>query len=56
MVFASAIGPAMFSLGLDLLGTYAAAIWLCIVLLMALLVAAVLIRHSDERLPHRDAV
>jgi cyanate permease len=53
MVFASAIGPAMFSLGLDLLGTYAAAIWLCIVMLTILLVAAVLIQHSDERMPQR---
>ncbi len=55
MVFASAIGPALFSLGLDVFGTYASAIWLCIVLLMALLVAAALIRHTGERLPQHEA-
>jgi OFA family oxalate/formate antiporter-like MFS transporter len=37
MVFASAIGPALFSLGLDYFGSYAAAEWLCIAGLVLLL-------------------
>ena len=51
MVFASAIGPAMFSLGLDAFGTYAAAEWLCIGALVCLVVAAVLIPHKNEQIP-----
>ncbi|MCZ6830475.1 MAG: MFS transporter [Gammaproteobacteria bacterium] len=49
MVFASAIGPALFSLGLDAFGTYAAAEWLCTAALLVLLAAAVLIPHPHER-------
>jgi OFA family oxalate/formate antiporter-like MFS transporter len=51
MVFSSAIGPALFSLGLDLCGTYAAAQWLCIIALACLLVAAIVIPHKDEQVP-----
>jgi OFA family oxalate/formate antiporter-like MFS transporter len=51
MVFASAIGPALFSLGLDVFGTYAAAEWLCLGALLVLLFAAVLITHPDEHVP-----
>ena len=51
MVFASAIGPAMFSLGLDIFGTYAAAEWLCLAGLLLLLIAAVAIPHSREQVP-----
>jgi cyanate permease len=51
MVFASAIGPALFSLGLDLAGSYAAAEWLCVTALIALLAAAVFIPHRNEQLP-----
>jgi OFA family oxalate/formate antiporter-like MFS transporter len=51
MVFASAIGPALFSLGLDVSGTYAAAEWLCLGALLVLLFAAVLITHPDEHVP-----
>ena len=51
MVFASAIGPALFSLGLDVFGTYAAAEWLCIGALLCLLVAAVLLPHKNEQIP-----
>lgn len=51
MVFSSAIGPALFSLGLDIFGTYAAAQWLCIAALSCLLVAAVIIPHRDEQIP-----
>ena len=40
MVFASAIGPALFSLGLDLSGSYAAPQWLCIAMLIGLLAFA----------------
>lgn len=49
MVFFSAVGPALFSLGLDVFETYAAAEWLCIACLGALLVASVIIRHPDDR-------
>jgi OFA family oxalate/formate antiporter-like MFS transporter len=51
MVFASAIGPALFSLALDAFGTYAAAEWLCLGALVVLLCTAVLIRHPDEHMP-----
>tara|TARA_R110002124_G_scaffold12197_14_gene58175 strand:- start:4901 stop:6226 length:1326 start_codon:yes stop_codon:yes gene_type:complete len=37
MVFASAIGPALFSLGVDYFGSYSAALWLCIGALALLL-------------------
>jgi MFS family permease len=47
-VFASAIGPAMFSLGVDYFGTYKAAEWVCTFFLMVLLVAAVLIPQDEE--------
>lgn len=47
MVFASAIGPALFSLGLDRYGSYAAAEWLCIAGLTLLLGAAIVIPHRD---------
>jgi hypothetical protein len=47
MVFASAIGPALFSLGLDQSGSYAAAEWLCIAGLLLLLAAAVVIPHLE---------
>jgi len=43
MVFASAIGPALFSLGLDLSGSYAAPQWLCILLLAGLLAFALVV-------------
>lgn len=49
MVFFSAIGPALFSLGLDAFDTYAAAEWLCIACLGALLVASVLISHPHDK-------
>lgn len=51
MVFASAIGPAMFSLGLDFFGTYAAAEYLCLLALVILLLASLVIQHSHEYLP-----
>ncbi len=37
MVFASAIGPALFSLGFDYFGSYAAAQWACIVAILLLI-------------------
>ena len=46
MVFASAIGPALFSLGLDFTGSYAAALWVCIGALVALLVFAVVLKQG----------
>lgn len=51
MVFASAIGPALFSLGLDVFGSYAAAEWLCLGALVVLLGAAIVIAHPDEHVP-----
>ncbi|MCX2983165.1 MFS transporter [Halieaceae bacterium IMCC14734] len=51
MVFASAIGPAMFSLGLDFFGTYAAAEYFCLLVLVLLLLAALVIPHRQEHLP-----
>ena len=48
MVFASAIGPALFALGLDYFGSYAAAEWLCVVLLLALLAMAIAVPHSEQ--------
>ena len=50
MVFASAIGPALFSLGLDAFGSYAAAEWLCLLALLGLLAAAIVIPHPREQL------
>ncbi|MCH2170087.1 MFS transporter [Myxococcota bacterium] len=46
-VFASAIGPALFSLGADGFGTYRAAAWLCLGGLVGLLVAAVVIPQRE---------
>jgi OFA family oxalate/formate antiporter-like MFS transporter len=46
MVFASAIGPALFSLGLDYFGSYAAAQWLCIAALALLLGFAMVVTQS----------
>jgi cyanate permease len=48
MVFASAIGPALFGLGLDYLGSYAAAEWLCVVFLLVLLAMAIAVPHSER--------
>jgi OFA family oxalate/formate antiporter-like MFS transporter len=45
-VFASAIGPALFSLGLDYSGSYAAAQWLCIAALALLLGFAIVVTQS----------
>ena len=46
MVFASAIGPALFSLGLDYFDTYAAALWVCIAALVLLLGFAFVVKQS----------
>jgi hypothetical protein len=43
MVLGSAIGPALFSLGMDWSGSYAAAEWVCIALVIPLLGAALII-------------
>jgi cyanate permease len=47
-VFASAVGPAAFSLGLDTMGSYNAAIKVCLALLLVLLVAALVIRQEER--------
>lgn len=49
MVFASAIGPALFSLGLDLYGSYAAPQWICITLLIALLAFAIVVPQDKPK-------
>ena len=46
MVFASAIGPALFSLGLDYFDSYAAALWVCIFALVLLLGFAFMVKQS----------
>ena len=46
MVFSSAIGPALFSLGLDYFGSYAAALWVCILALILLLGFAIVVKQS----------
>ncbi|WOJ92827.1 MFS transporter [Congregibacter variabilis] len=46
-VFASAIGPAAFSLAVDHLGSYNAAAQICLCMLLALLVAALLVRQRE---------
>ncbi|MEH6571155.1 MAG: MFS transporter [Halioglobus sp.] len=56
MVFGSAIGPALFSVGLDLSGSYAAAEWICLSGLFVLLVAAVIIPHQHEQIPKKIPV
>jgi hypothetical protein len=51
-VFASAVGPAAFSLGLDYFGSYDAAVKICLVLLSALLCAATPVEAG--RVAHRS--
>lgn len=46
-VFASAIGPAAFSVGLDTFGGYDAAVAACLAVLACLLVAAALVRQEE---------
>ncbi|MGR8947818.1 MAG: MFS transporter [Gammaproteobacteria bacterium] len=51
-VFASAIGPLLFSVGFDYFGTFAAALWLCIVLTAALFVVALFsaLKEPEQRM------
>lgn len=52
-VFASAVGPAAFSLGLDFLGSYAAAVRICLVLLALLFIASIFVRQKElSRVAH----
>ena len=51
-VFASAIGPFLFSLGYDLTGAYTAVEGLCAVAILCLLIAAAAIRHPEDRKPY----
>ncbi len=48
-VVGSAIGPALFSVGNDLFGTYHAAVWLSLSLLVVLLVAAIIIPQPEPQ-------
>jgi len=52
-VFASAIGPFLFSLGHDLFGTYASAEILCAAAILCLLIAAIAIRQPEDFRPVR---
>jgi MFS transporter, OFA family, oxalate/formate antiporter len=49
-VFASATGPLLFSLGVDWFASYAAAVSICLIMNLGLLVAAVVIRHNEPAL------
>ena len=49
MVFASAIGPVLFSILRDLSGSYNAAIYVCAFMQLTLLVAAVIISQDDPK-------
>lgn len=53
MVFASAIGPALFSLGLDLSGSYAAPQWLCIAMLVGLLIFSFTVQQDAPDTAHK---
>jgi len=46
-VFASAIGPALFSLALDGFGSYAGAIYLCLAFLVVLVVLAIVLDQPE---------
>jgi len=46
-VFASAIGPALFSLALDGSGSYAGAIYLCLAFLVVLVVLAIVLDQPE---------
>jgi cyanate permease len=50
-VFASAIGPFLFSLGYDLTGAYTTVEALCAVAIVCLLIASAAIRQPEDRLP-----
>ena len=52
-VLASAIGPFMFSLGMDLTGSYRVVEIVCAFAIAGLLVAAALIRQPDDIVPLR---
>jgi cyanate permease len=52
-VFASAIGPLLFSLAFDITGTFASGPMLSIVALMGLFVAALVIPQPLDQLPKR---
>lgn len=51
-VFASAIGPFLFSLGFDLTGAYTSVESLCAVAITCLLITAAVIRQPEDRKPY----
>ncbi len=55
-VFASAIGPAAFSLGLDAFGSYAMAIKVSILVVLGLLIAAIVLPQEEPQPSSRDEV
>ena len=55
MVFASAIGPALFSVGLDISGSYAAPQGLCIAMLVGLLVFSLAVEQEAAASAPREA-
>ena len=54
-VFASAIGPASFSVAVDLLGSYGSAARICLALLVILLLAALLVPQREVLPPDARA-
>jgi|Marorgknorr_s2lv_3_1036020.scaffolds.fasta_scaffold00330_14 cyanate permease len=55
-VFASAVGPAAFSLAVDHLGSYNAAAQICLVLLVGLLIAAIIVRQEEAVVESEPAI
>jgi MFS transporter, OFA family, oxalate/formate antiporter len=47
-VFSSAVGPLLFSVGVDWFGGYEAAVLLCLAMNLALLAGAVIVRHLER--------
>ena len=47
MVFASAIGPALFSIGLDMTESYRASIFICVFMIILLLIASYFVRQKE---------
>jgi MFS transporter, OFA family, oxalate/formate antiporter len=53
-VIGSAIGPVMFSVGKDMFGTYQAAIWTNLLVVIALLIAAIIIKQKEPHVARQE--
>jgi OFA family oxalate/formate antiporter-like MFS transporter len=49
MVFASAIGPALFSVGLDITKSYSGPIYICVLMIILLLISSLYVRQEELR-------